>query len=77
MIASPGTYRADVQDVLAQFGLTTFNTLFVEGLVAASGLVLYLALFAIFYQAYRRQRRAISRRKRSACAMYGALRRST
>jgi class 3 adenylate cyclase len=40
------------------------NTLFVEELVAASGLVLYLALFAIFYRAYRRQRRAIEDRNR-------------
>ncbi|HET6451123.1 MAG TPA: adenylate/guanylate cyclase domain-containing protein, partial [Spirochaetia bacterium] len=40
------------------------NTLFVEGLVAAAGVLLYLALFAIFYQAYRRQRRAIEDRNR-------------
>ena len=53
-------YEAN-RDLFAQIAR---NTLFVEGLVAASGLVLYLALFAIFYQAYRRQRRAIEDRNR-------------
>ncbi len=40
------------------------NTLFVEGLVAAAGILIYLALFAIFYQAYRRQQRVIDDRNR-------------
>lgn len=40
------------------------NTLFVEGLVAAAGLLLYLALFAIFFRAYRRQRRVNEERNR-------------
>jgi len=40
------------------------NTLFVEGLVAAAGVLLYLALFFIFYGAYRRQRRANEERNR-------------
>ena len=40
------------------------NTLFVEGLVAAAGVLLYLALFTIFYRAYRRQQRVIEDRNR-------------
>ena len=40
------------------------NTLFVEGLVAAAGLLLYLALFAIFFRAYQRQRRVNEERNR-------------
>jgi class 3 adenylate cyclase len=40
------------------------NTLFVEEVVAAAGVVLYLALFGIFYRAYRRQQRVIEERNR-------------
>ncbi len=40
------------------------NTLFVEALVAAAGLLLYLALFAIFYRAYQSQKRASEERNR-------------
>lgn len=40
------------------------NTLFVEGLVGAAGLLLYLALFAIFFRAYQRQRQLNEERNR-------------
>jgi class 3 adenylate cyclase len=46
------------------FAAIARNTLFVEGLVAAAGLVLYLALFYIFFRAYQRQRRANEERNR-------------
>ena len=53
-------YEAN-RDLFAQIAR---NTLFVEGLVAAAGVLLYLALFFIFYGAYRRQRRANEERNR-------------
>jgi class 3 adenylate cyclase len=48
----------DLFDQIAQ------NTLFVEGLVAAAGLLLYLALFAIFFRAYQRQKQLNEERNR-------------
>lgn len=53
-------YEAN-RDLFAQIAR---NTLFVEGLVAAAGLLLYLALFFIFYRAYLGQRRANEERNR-------------
>jgi len=53
-------YEAN-RDLFAQIAR---NTLFVEGLVAAAGLLLYLALFLIFFRAYQRQRRANEERNR-------------
>ncbi len=40
------------------------NTLFVEGLIAAAGLLLYLALFGIFYRAWLAQKRVNEERNR-------------
>jgi class 3 adenylate cyclase len=40
------------------------NTMFVEEVVAAAGILLYLSLFGIFYSAYRRQQRVIEERNR-------------
>ncbi len=53
-------YEAN-RDLFAQIAR---NTLFVEGLVAAAGLLLYLALFAIFFRAYQSQRRTNEERNR-------------
>jgi class 3 adenylate cyclase len=53
-------YEAN-RDLFAQIAR---NTLFVEGLVAAAGLLLYLALFFIFYRAYLGQRHANEERNR-------------
>ena len=53
-------YEAN-RDLFAQIAR---NTVFVEGLVAAAGLLLYLALFLIFFRAYQRQRRVNEERNR-------------
>jgi len=53
-------YEAN-RDLFAQIAR---NTLFVEALVAAAGVLLYLALFFIFYRAYQRQRLANEERNR-------------
>ena len=53
-------YEAN-KDLFAQIAR---NTLFVEGLVAAAGLVLYLALFVILFRAYQSQKRASEERNR-------------
>jgi class 3 adenylate cyclase len=53
-------YEAN-RDLFAQIAR---NTLFVEELIAAAGLLLYLSLFAIFFSAYRRQRRVNEERNR-------------
>ncbi len=53
-------YEAN-RDLFAQIAR---NTLFVEELVAAAGLLLYLALFAIFYRAYQSQKHANEERNR-------------
>ncbi|HVO40231.1 MAG TPA: adenylate/guanylate cyclase domain-containing protein [Spirochaetia bacterium] len=46
------------------FGQIARSTLFVEGAVAAAGLLLYAALFIIFFRAYQRQKRANEERNR-------------
>ena len=53
-------YEAN-RDLFAQIAR---NTLFVEGVVAAAGLLLYVALFAIFFRAYQRQRKVNDERNR-------------
>jgi class 3 adenylate cyclase len=53
-------YEAN-RDLFAQIAR---NTLFVEILVAAAGLLLYVALFTIFFRAYQRQKRVNDERNR-------------
>lgn len=53
-------YEANA-DLFAQIAR---GTLFVEGAVAAAGILLYAALFIIFFRAYRSQRRANEERNR-------------
>jgi len=53
-------YEAN-SDLFAQIAR---NTLFVEGLVAAAGLLLYLALFAIFFRANQSQKRTDEEKNR-------------